>query len=87
MTKRVMIKKFMKETGADKKTAMDYLRRSKWNYGNAISLYRAIRAIESIDVKKISNAINQTLQEMSDRLKEMVANLKTITDMKEGDEK
>lgn len=39
MTKRVMAKKFMRETGADKKTAMEYLRKSNWNYGQAISLY------------------------------------------------
>ena len=34
-----MTKKFMKETGLDKNSAMVYLRKSNWNYGQAKLLW------------------------------------------------
>lgn len=36
MTKRAMVKKFRRETGADKKTAMNYLRKNNWDYDKAV---------------------------------------------------
>lgn len=55
MTKRVMTKKFMRETGADKKTAMDYLRKCNWNYGQAMLLYNLPDVLSDISerIKKI----------------------------------
>lgn len=47
MTKRVMTKKFMRETGADKKTAMEYLRKCQWNYGQATLLWYAPDALST----------------------------------------
>lgn len=47
MTKRAMVKKFRKETGADKKTAMDYLRKTGWNYGMAVRYFKVSEALEA----------------------------------------
>lgn len=52
MTKRVMAKKFMIETGADKKTAMDYLRKCQWNYGYAKALYLAPQTLDDLRDRK-----------------------------------
>ena len=55
MTKRVMAKKFMRETGADKKTAMEYLRICNWNYGQAKLLWNLPDVLSDITerIKKI----------------------------------
>lgn len=70
MTKRVMTKKFMKETGADKKTAMDYLRKSNWNYGQAKMLFYVpetlsnfVNAIREIDWTKIFASLAKAIEE------------------------
>lgn len=52
MTKREMVKKFRKETGADKKTAMEYLRKSGWNYEIAIRYFK-------ISLEKFGEAVKK----------------------------
>lgn len=61
MTKRVMIKKFMKETGADKKTAMEYLRNTGWNYGTAIRYFKISDSLEKFGeaVKKLGEILKK----------------------------
>lgn len=43
------MKKFRRETGADKKTSMDYLRKNGWNYGTAIKYYNISKSLEAFD--------------------------------------
>lgn len=62
MTKRAMVKKFRKETGADKKTAMDYLRKCQWNYGKAVSWYRFPDSLNA--VKKLVDDWTKKFAEM-----------------------
>lgn len=79
MTKRVMIKKFMRETGANKKTAMDYLRKCQWNYGTAKTLYFAPQTladfadrIASMDWSELIKNVADTIQAMTERIVEIV---------------
>lgn len=67
MTKRTMTKKFMRETGADKKTAMDYLRKNNWNYGKAIGMYRIPEALPSF--KEMVEALSEGLKNFAESLK------------------
>lgn len=48
MTMRAMVKKFRRETGADKKTAMDYLRRNNWDYDKAVRWFNLSKSIEAV---------------------------------------
>ena len=77
MTKRVMAKKFMRETGADKKTAMEYLRQSQWNYGRAKLLWYAPDAlsefaekIKEIDWTSIFASLAKAVEECAKTLSE-----------------
>ena len=70
MTKRVMTKKFMKETGADKKTAMEYLRQYQWNYGRAKAMYelperlnRFTERIKEIDWTEIFASLAKAVED------------------------
>lgn len=79
MTKRSMAKKFMRETGADKKTAMDYLRKCQWNYGQAKSLYFAPQAlaefadrIANIDLSDVIAHVAESLQIFVEKFTEFV---------------
>ena len=70
MTKRVMTKKFMKETGADKKTAMEYLRQYQWNYGRAMAMYelperlnRFTKSIKEIDWTEIFASLAKAVED------------------------
>lgn len=79
MTKRVMTKKFMKETGTDKKTAMEYLRLNNWNYGQAKTMYLAPKAINDltnfisrIDWDEIFAKLGEALQRLTEQLKNAI---------------
>lgn len=79
MTKRVMAKKFMRETGADKKTAMEYLRQCQWNYGYAKALYLAPQAladfadrITNIDWTAILKDIADAVGAVAERVAEIL---------------
>lgn len=82
MTKRVMAKKFMKATGADKKTAMDYLRKSNWNYGQAMLLWHvpetlsnladAIREIDWTEIlASVAKAIEDTAKIVAEAMQKV----------------
>lgn len=82
MTKRVMTKRFMKETGADKKTAMDYLRKSHWNYGQAMLLWHVPEtlsnfadAIREIDWTEIFASMAKTVEECAKIFVETMQNI------------
>lgn len=85
MTKRVMAKKFMRETGADKKTAMEYLRKSKWNYRQAMLLWYAPEALETlsnfvdaireIDWAEIFASMAKAVEECAKTLSEALQNI------------
>lgn len=62
MTKRAMVKKFRKETGADKKTAMDYLRRNGWNYGMAVRCFKLSESLE---------AFGEAMRKLGEKLKKI----------------
>lgn len=62
MTKRTMVKKFRKETGADKKTAMDYLRKSNWEYGNAVKWFNLSKNLE---------AVGETMRKLGEKLRKI----------------
>lgn len=68
MTKRAMVKKFRRETGADRKTAMDYLRKCGWDYGRAIKYFKFSDALKAFGeaVKKLG----ETLQKIGEANKE-----------------
>ena len=51
MTKRAMVKKFRRETGADKKTAMDYLMRNNWDYEKAVRWFNLSKKLEAFGEK------------------------------------
>lgn len=70
MTKLSMAKKFIRETGADKKTATDYLRKSNWNYGQAISLYRLPDSL---------NAVKELVDDWTKKFAEMVKSFQEDT--------
>lgn len=72
MTKRCMAKKFMRETGADKKTAMDYLRMCHWNYGQAKLLWNLPDVLSDITerIKKID--WTETLASVAKAIKDTV---------------
>lgn len=79
MTKRVMTKKFMKETGVDMKTAMKYLRLNNWNYGQAKTMYLAPAAlndfakfVSSIDWNEIFLRLGKCLQSLTEQLKNAI---------------
>lgn len=61
MTKRAMVKKFMRETGADKKTAMDYLRKCEWNYGKAVKYFKLSETLEKFGeaMKKLGEVLRK----------------------------
>ena len=69
MTKRVMTKKFMKETGTDKKTAMEYLRKCQWNYGTAKTLYYAPQALADLADRIASINWAEIMQTVVDAVK------------------
>lgn len=82
MTKRVMTKKFMRETGADKKTAMEYLRQYKWNYGRAKAMYelperlnRFTESIKEIDwtdiMKSVATALENIVKNFAEAMQEV----------------
>jgi hypothetical protein len=73
-----MIKKFMRETGTDKKTAMDYLRQNNWNYGKAIGMYRLPQALASICEVDWRSIIEETAKALSEGLKNFAESLKKI---------
>ena len=82
MTKRVMTKKFMKETGADKKTAMEYLRQYQWNYGRAMAMYelperlnRFTKSIQEIDWTSIFASVAKTVEECAKSLSEAMQSI------------
>jgi hypothetical protein len=82
MTKRVMTKKFMKETGADKKTAMDYLRKCNWNYGQAKLLYNLpetlsnfTNAMKEIDWTSIFATVTKAVEECTKALSEALQSI------------
>lgn len=73
MTKRTMTKKFMRETGTDKKTAMDYLRKCQWNYGQAMLLYNLpdvlsdiTERIKKIDWKEIIASVAKAVEDLNE---------------------
>ena len=79
MTKRVMTKKFMKETGTDKKTAMEYLRKCQWNYGTAKTLYYAPATlaefadrIASIDWTEVIEKVVEAVKATTEKIIELV---------------
>lgn len=61
MTKRAMVKRFRRETGADKKTAMDYLMRNNWNYGNAVRWFNLSKTLEAFEeaMKKLGDMLRK----------------------------
>lgn len=61
MTKRAMVKKFRKETGADKKTAMEYLRKSNWEYGKAVKWFNLSKNLEAFGeaIRKLGEALKK----------------------------
>jgi hypothetical protein len=61
MTKRAMVKRFRKETGADKKTAMDYLRKCGWNYGKAIGYFKLSDSLKQLGeaLKKLGGTLRK----------------------------
>lgn len=65
MTKRSMTKKFMRETGADKKTATDYLRQSQWNYGKAKSIYLAPDALKNFTEALVNTNWSEILESVA----------------------
>lgn len=68
MTKRAMVKRFRKETGADKKTAMDYLRKCGWNYGKAIWYFKLSESLEKFG--EAIRKLGETLQKIGETNKE-----------------
>jgi len=68
MTKRSMTKKFMRETGADKKTATDYLRQSQWNYGKAKAIYLAPEALKNVTEVIVSANWSEILESVGNAL-------------------
>lgn len=68
MTKRAMVKKFMRETGADKKTAMDYLRKNGWNYGKAVRYFKISEALEAFG--EAIRKLGESLQKIGETNKE-----------------
>ena len=82
MTKRVMTKKFMKETGADKKTAMEYLRQCRWNYGRAMAMYelperlnRFTESIKEIDWTAIMTSVAKAFEDIVANISEAMNNI------------
>ena len=61
MIKRAMVKKFRRETGADKKTAMDYLRKTGWNYGKAIKYFKLSEVLEAFGeaIRKLGEVLKK----------------------------
>lgn len=61
MTKRAMVKKFRRETGADKKTAMEYLTRYNWNLGTAIRCFKFSEALEAFgeSIKRLGEKLQK----------------------------
>ena len=82
MTKRVMINKFMKETGADKKTAMKYLRQYQWNYYRAVAMYdlperlnKFTESMKEIDWTSIFESVAKTVEECAKALSETLQSI------------
>ena len=48
MIKRAMVNKFRRETGADKKTAMDYLRKNNWDYDKAVRWFNFTKSMKAV---------------------------------------
>ena len=99
MTKRMLVKKFMRETGAEKKIAMDYLRKSKWNYSQALVLWfvpetlsNFANVISEIDWTEILVSFAKTIEESVKTIAEAMQNidwneaLKKIQSEKESEE-
>lgn len=79
MNKRHLTKKFMTETGADKKTAMYFLRQNQWDYGKAKLMYTApdalgefVDRIKEIDWNKVLSGMSKAIQECTNLLVEML---------------
>lgn len=68
MTKRVMVKKFRRETGADKKTAMDYLRKNGWNYENAVRWFNLSKSMKAFG--EALRKLGETLRKIGETNKE-----------------
>lgn len=82
MTKRTMTKKFMRETGTDKKTAMEYLRINKWNYGQAKLMFylpdalsNFANAVREIDWTEIFVTMTKAMEEAAKTLAEAMQNV------------
>ena len=93
-----MTKKFMRETGVDKKTAMDYLRKSHWNYGQAKLLWYVPEtlsnfadAIREIDWTEIFSSLAKAVEKSVKTFVEAMQNIdwnetiKRIQSEKEGE--
>lgn len=71
--KYLKVKKFMKETGCNKKTAYSYLRDSMWDYDEAIQLYHTPMAIK--ELSKNLEIFAARCNEAFENFGEAVANL------------
>lgn len=68
MTKRAMVKRFRRETGADKKTAMDYLRKNNWDYDKAVRWFNFTKSMEAVG--EAMRKLGETLRKIGETNKE-----------------
>jgi thermostable 8-oxoguanine DNA glycosylase len=66
-----MVKKFMEDTGASKKEATNMLRKCKWDYSTAKTLY----IIEKFDWNKLVKNMNEIIESTVETLKRMMDTL------------
>ena len=66
------IKKFCKETGADKKKAMEYLRQNQWDYERAKAMFLLPKTLDQIDWNGISNALQEAVKDIVEIASKMV---------------
>lgn len=78
MTKRTKVKKFMEATGADKKTAYEFLRHYGYDYESAIACYN-IKPFDS--ARELARIIAETLENFSKALQKTTAIAKTLQEI------
>lgn len=79
MNKRHLTKKFMTETGADRKTAMYFLRQNQWDFRKAKIMYIApdalsefVDKVTNIDWNKVFSELAKAIQNCTNLLGETI---------------
>lgn len=75
MTKRTKVKKFMEATGADKKTAYEFLRHYGYDYESAIACYN-LKPFNS--ARELARIMTETLESFSKLMQEATKTLAEI---------